>query len=169
MPARYPPPYAAREYRHPGDRQGRVSPGEPRRRASRPVLRVLPRVRAAGGSQLGHAAEDARKEPAPALNSGPEQTLCPAGAAGLRVGKGRRCCHSRRPRRILLVLMGWEDEKGELILESEVFARKGTSKGVLEEKNLEVGCVGVCLSLPRRDANKRVSPRQLEKVFAWFI
>ncbi|KAM7322121.1 hypothetical protein ACRRTK_018962 [Alexandromys fortis] len=94
-----PPPYAARERRHPGGRQGRVSPGEPRRRASRPVLRARSRVRAAGGSQPGHAAEDARKEPAPSLSSGPEQTLCPAGAAGLRLGKGRRCCRSRRPTR----------------------------------------------------------------------
>lgn len=47
---------------------------------------------------------------------------------------------------ILLVLMGWEDEEGEVIQESEVFAGEGTSKGVLEEKP-GVGCVGVCLSL----------------------
>ncbi|KAH0502511.1 IQ calmodulin-binding motif-containing protein 1, partial [Microtus ochrogaster] len=40
-----------------------------------------------------------RREPAPALSSGPEQTLCPAGAAGLRLGKGQRCCRSRRPTR----------------------------------------------------------------------
>lgn len=69
---------------------------------------------------------------------------------------------------ILLVLVGWEDEEGELIQESEVFAGAGTSKGVLEEKTW--GCLcGVCLSLQRRDANRRVSPRPLEKVFAWFI
>ena len=58
---------------------------------------------------------------------------------------------------ILLVLMGWEDEEGDLIQESEVFAGEGSSKGVLEEKPGVVceGCVCRCASGMRMRAGGR--------------